>query len=164
MWGRGSWGQLLCLRRNAVFLLRGQDRYYSPILDEFLTLVENPPVTRTVEISRTLATRFLLHAPLVHRRSPIMMLQLIFDNCIKQLVRWQSDREWDERTKIEKATGGMHRWWARDTQPWDYVHDTPPSLESLPRLLRLVAYEARAYLQMRFEGRTDFTWKDVQRT
>ena len=26
-----------------------------------------------------------------------------------------------------------------------------------------VAYEARAYLRMRFEGRTDFTWKDVQR-
>jgi hypothetical protein len=40
----------------------------------------------------------------------------------------------------------------------------PPSIESLPRLLRLVAYEAKAYLQRRFEGRTDFTWTDVQRT
>ena len=103
-------GQLLCLRCNAVFLLRGQDRYYSPILNEFVTLVENQPVTRTIEISRKLATRFLLYGPLVHRRSPVMMLQLIFDKCIKQLVRWQSDREWGEQTKIETAKGGMRRY------------------------------------------------------
>jgi 3-isopropylmalate dehydratase small subunit len=41
------------------------------------------------------------------------------DNCIKQLVRWQSDREWDEAGKIEKARGGMHRYWAQRAQPWD---------------------------------------------
>ena len=84
------------------------------------------------------------------------MLQIILDNCIKQLVRWQSDREWDEAVKLEKATGGMHRYWAHKAQPWDYVHGAPPSIESLPRLLRLVAYEAKAYLQRRFE-------EDVQR-
>ena len=33
------------------------------------------------------------------------MLQIVFDNCIKQLVRWQSGREWDEDVKIEKAKG-----------------------------------------------------------
>jgi hypothetical protein len=49
-----------------------------------------------------------------------MMLQIIFDNCIKQLVRWQSDREWDEQTKIEKAKAAAakkaERQAARDAQ------------------------------------------------
>ena len=92
------------------------------------------------------------------------MLQIVFDKCITQLVRWQSDREWDEAVKIEKARGGMHRYWAQRAQPWDYLHGTPPSIDSLPRLLRLIAIEAQAYLQRRFEGRTDFTWRDVQMT
>jgi hypothetical protein len=44
------------------------------------------------------------------------------------------------------------------------AHGTPPSIDSLPRLLRAIAIEAQAYLRHRFEGRTDFTWKDVQMT
>ena len=28
-------GQLICLACHAIFLFRGQDRYYSPILNEF---------------------------------------------------------------------------------------------------------------------------------
>ena len=35
------WGQLICLACYAIFLFRGEDRYYSPILNEFVTLVEN---------------------------------------------------------------------------------------------------------------------------
>ena len=46
------------------------------------------------------------------------MLQQVFDNCIKQLVRWQSDLEWDEQTKSEKALGGMHRYWAQKAPSW----------------------------------------------
>ena len=78
------------------------------------------------------------------------MLQQIFDTCIKQLVRWHADREWDEQAKIERARRGMHRYWAQKTEPWGYLSGTPPSIESLPRLLRLVAYEARAYLEARY--------------
>ena len=147
-----------------MFLLWVQSRYCSPILNEFVTLVENQTATREMEISRTLATRYLLCGSLVHRRSPMAMLQIIFDNCIKQLVRWESDRGWDDAVKIEKAKGGMRRYWAHRAQPWGYLHGTPPSIDRLPRLLRLVAIEAQAYLQRRLEGRPDFTWKDVQVT
>ena len=86
----------------------------------------------------------MLYGQLVNRRSPLAMLQIIFDTCIRQLVRWQSDREWGEQTKIERARNGMRRYWAQKTEPWDYVSGTPPSIESLPRLMRLVAYEAMA--------------------
>ena len=71
---------------------------------------------------------------------------------------------WSEDEHIEEAKGGVHRYWAQRAQPWDYLHGTPPSIDSLPRLLRVIATEAQAYLNHRFEGRVDFTWKDVQMT
>ena len=81
---------LLGVQRH--FLAQGEGRYYSPILSEFVCLAENEDITRTSTISRKLATRFLLHGQLVSRRSPLAMLQHIFDSGIKQLVRWQSGR------------------------------------------------------------------------
>ena len=99
-------GQLLCLACSAVFLFRGEGRYYSPILNEFVCLAEKEDIARTITISRKLATRFLLCGQLVNRRSPLAMLQIIFENCIRQLVRWQSDREWGEQTKLEGPQRG----------------------------------------------------------
>ena len=85
----GGGGQLICLARDAIFLLRGEDRYCSPSLNEFVTIVENRTPTKKIETCRKVAARFLLYGA-VHRRSPMAMLQIVFDSCIKQLVRWQS--------------------------------------------------------------------------